>query len=258
MHKGNQVDTPTRMSATYPRPNRKPPYWLSLPRNLQARVCQLWSGRAVTQKFLSVIDRENFEANCPFDDGVGMLTHYLYNCKTTANWRLVVASNTRDRNVPSLKDFGEKYIHYILQLIDHTALGSHSFSKEKGRSFLNPERKFWTPVGIPLSGKDNMKDLDKYQEPFTPLVPTYFPTEYREASFIIPDKTFDSENPPPPFRWFEHTRPLPPATERIVTRRNIGRHLSPPGRPPDPSDRSDPASPDPRSSSPDLFTFSDL
>ena len=138
VHKGNQVDTPTRMSATYPRPNREPPYWLSLPRNLQARVCQLWSGRAVTQKFLSVINRENFEANCPFDDGVGMLTHYLYNCKTTANWRLVVASNTRDCNVPSLKDFGEKYIHYILQLVDHTALGSHSFSKEKGRSFPNP------------------------------------------------------------------------------------------------------------------------
>lgn len=35
--------SPNRMSMPYPRPNREPPYWLSLPRNLQARACQLMS-----------------------------------------------------------------------------------------------------------------------------------------------------------------------------------------------------------------------
>lgn len=60
-----------RMSTPYPQPNRDPPYWLSLPRNLQVHTCQLMSGHAITQKFLSVIDKENFEPLCPFNDGVG-------------------------------------------------------------------------------------------------------------------------------------------------------------------------------------------
>lgn len=57
--------SPNRMSMPYPRTNQEPPYWLLLPRSLQVRACQLMSGRAVTQKFLSVIDKENFEPLCP-------------------------------------------------------------------------------------------------------------------------------------------------------------------------------------------------
>lgn len=249
--------SPNRMSMPYPRPNREPPYWLSLPCNLQARTCQLMSGCAVTQKFLSVIDKENFEPLCPLNDGPGHLTHYLYSCRVTEDWRDHLTADT-NRDLPTPQEFVTKDVAYLLQLVDHSAIGSHSFEHEKGRSLHHPEEKFWTPLGIPLSGKDNMRDITRYSGPPHPKKLAEVSGEACSKSFIHPDMDFGSDQSLPPLRWFERTRALPPARTLIVTCRNQGRHLSPPGRPPDPPDQSDPDSPILRSSSPDLLLFSDL
>lgn len=215
------------------------------------------SGRAVTQKFLSVIDKENFEPLCPLNDGPGHLTHYLYSCRVTKEWRdhLMAESN---RNLPTPQEFVTKDVAFLLQLVDHSALGSHSFQREKGRTLHHPEEKFWTPLGTPLSGKDNMWELKRYRAPPHPKKLDTVTGADRGKSFIHPDMDFGSDHPLPPFRWFEHTRVLPPARTHIVTHRNQGRHLSPPGRPPDLPDQPDPDSPIPRSSPPDLLSFSDL
>lgn len=261
MYNTDTKPSPNRMSMPYPRPNRELPYWLSLPRNLQARTCQLLSGCAVTQKFLSVIDKKNFEPLCPLNNGPGHLTHYLYSCRVTEEWRdhLTAVTNC---NLPTPQEFVTKSVAYLLQLVDHSALGSHLFQCEKGKSLHHPlaEEKFWTPLGTPLSGKDNMWELKQYRGPPYPKKLDMVTGADRCKSFIHPDMDFDSlsDHSLPPLRWFEHTCMLPPARTHIVTRRNQGRHLSPPGRPPDLPDHPDPDSPIPRSSSPDLLLFSNL
>ena len=60
VHIADNKPSDYRMSVKYPVPRRDPPYWLSFPRKLQARVAQLLTGRAVTQDFLHIIDKEKY------------------------------------------------------------------------------------------------------------------------------------------------------------------------------------------------------
>lgn len=151
-------------------------------------------------------------------------------------------------------------VAYLLQLVDHSTLGSHMFERKKGRSLHHPEEKFWTPLGIPLSGnlKDNMWELKWYRGP-PPLKILDMVTGVDCCkNFIHPDMDFGSDQTLLPFRWFEYTRMLPLVQTHIVTCCNQGRHLSPPSRPPNLADQLDPDSLIQRSSSPDLLSFSDL
>ena len=157
-----------------------------------------------------------------------------------------------------------KYPHFLLHLIDHSSLGSHSFSKERGKPFPHPQAKFWTLVGPPLNRNRDEGDYTSYREPSGPKphlplgVDEQEPPLNVERTLLIPDQMFERDTELPPLKWSEHARPRRPPSDREELPPSSPIH-HPPGRPPDSiGHQAVDSDTEPRGSSPDLLSFSDL
>lgn len=268
---------PTRLSMPYLVPNRDPPHWLALPRALQARLCQLLTGRAPIQTFLHTVDPDTYGSQCPLGDGQGTLDHYLQTCSLTHAWRESVQHKLELEVFPTSDVLLHHYMEYVLHLLDHTALGTRAFQVEAGHHLRDPERKFWHPSHTPLTRPFSAWDMKPYMSPGTNLP---FPREGPESEIatllpaIVPDQDFGKECKLPPMTRAQRARPLwtdnPLAEADLATptpspprRRARPRPrpplvrpiVHPPGRPPETDSDS---SSDQRPSSPDWLTYSDM
>ena len=271
----------TRMSVPYPVPNRDPPYWLALPRTIQARLCQLLTGRAVTQTFLNVIDPNTFGSQCPLGDGRASLDHYVQKCKATQAWRAEIMLEDDLEEFYLTPELCENHADKLLHLLDHSSLGTHSFKKERGQRIQDPEGRFWHTDHTPLTQARDAWDWAPYSNPAKRITPEREGPDTRltEAqSWVIPDQDFSRKRKLPPLTWAEHARPrrhanplaqahlasperssspAAPRSRRVraSTRRRAPppRILHPPGRPPD----SGTDTSDERSDLSDIITYSD-
>ena len=166
--------------------------------------------------------------------------------------------------MPSTEELLLKYPHFLLHFIDHSSLGSHSFSKERGKHFPNPQAKFWTLVGPPLNRNMDEGDYTPYREPSGPKPPLPLGVDEQEPplnverTLLIPDQMFERDTELPPLHWSEHARPRRPPPDRDELPPSSPIH-HPPGRPPDSTgQQAVDSDTEPRGSSPDLLSFSDL
>lgn len=155
----------TRMSQPYSVPNRDPPYWLALPRAIQARLCQLLTGRATIQRFLHVVDKDTYGPLCPLEDGPGTLDHYLQHCRASSRWRSYFMDAEGVDEFPSTPYLLDAYMPTMLLLLDHSALGTRTFQKERGVTLTNPMAKFWSTGHTPLTKALSAWDLTPLQDP---------------------------------------------------------------------------------------------
>lgn len=161
----------TRMSQPYPVPNRDPPYWLALPRVIQARLCQLLTGRATIQRFLHIVDKDTYRPFCPLEDGPGTLDHYLQHCRASSRWRSYFMDAEGVDEFPSTPYLLDAYMPTVLLLLDHSALGTRTFQKERGVTLTNPTAKFWSTDHTPLTKALSAWDLTPLQDPSKPPPP---------------------------------------------------------------------------------------
>lgn len=157
--------TDTRLSQPYPVPNRDPPYWLALPRMIQARLCQLLTGRATIQCFLHVVDKDTYGPLCPLEDGPGTLDHYLQHCRASSRWCSYFMDAEGVDEFPSTPYLLDAYMPTVLLLLDHSALGTCTFQKERGVTLTNPMAKFWSTGHTPLTKALSAWDLTPLQDP---------------------------------------------------------------------------------------------
>ena len=147
----NSSDHEDRWSVSYMDPERNPPYWMSLPRVLQARFAQLITGRAVTQDFMHLIRPTEHPAYCPLGDGIATLGHYVRRCKATWLWRQQLLEYWDVDTLPPLEELVNETPAPLLYLIDNSSLGTNSFLRTWRENITRPHLKFWKPPRKPLS-----------------------------------------------------------------------------------------------------------
>ena len=171
----------------------------------------------------------------------------------------------------------DQYIHLVLFLLDHTALGTYRFKNKRDKRLTEPMKKFWSTDHIPISRPFDKWDLDPYRPTTSnPTPDREGPDTQRTAAqaWIVPDQEFSKDRRLPTMTWADHAwprhsanplasaapaAPVPPVPLRRVRVRPRVRIipapllLNPPGRPPDSG-----SSHSSGESSPDLLTFSDL
>ena len=176
---------------------------------------------------------------------------------------------------PSTPYLLDNFLPTVLLLLDHSALGTRTFQKERGVTFTNPLRKFWSTDHTPLTKALPAWDLTPLQDPLkVPPPPRLGPDTELAAtqSWIVPDQDFSRKRCLPTMTWAQHARPRwranslaealvassphpsPPPRPRPRVRHMPTRPvLNPPSRPPD----SPEAMSTGRLSSPDILTYSD-
>ena len=170
---------PGRLSAPYMVPKRKAPAYLKLRRSTQARFVQFFTGRSAIPQFLSLIKPDQYSDQCPCGTGPGGVHHYIEDCPHTQGWRDAVATaqamsrgiNARVTGaMVSTQQAVDQYVPHVLALLDHTSLGSDSWTRERGSPHTNTAAAFWKPVHHPLTTSFyhqttegwNMVDLTNY------------------------------------------------------------------------------------------------
>ena len=124
---------PGRLSAPYMVPKHlKAPAFLKLRCSTQARFVQFFTGRAALPQFLSLIKPDQYSDQCPCGTGPGGVIHYLEVCPHTRDWRDAI----HEERFPDAEEYPpitaidmvDQFIPYVLHLVDHTSLGSDSWT----------------------------------------------------------------------------------------------------------------------------------
>ena len=140
-----------RLSAPYMVPKRKAPAFLKLWRSTQARFVQFFTGRSALPQFLGLIKPDQYSDQCPCGTGPGGVHHYIEDCPHTQGWRDAVATGqamSRGINarvtgaMVSTQQAVDQYVPHVLALLDHTSLGSDSWTRERGSPHTNTAAAF--------------------------------------------------------------------------------------------------------------------
>ena len=102
------------------------------------------------------------------------------------------------------------YMHYVLFLLDHTALGTHSFEQQRDRTLTDPTRKFLHTDHTPISRPFDKWHLDPYRSTLSKPTPFREGPDTERAStqeWINLDQSFCKDRKLPTMTWAEHARP---------------------------------------------------
>ena len=112
-------------------------------------------GRSALPQFLSLIKPDQYSDQCPCGTGPGRVTHYLEDCPHTREWHDAI----HEERFPDVEEYPpitaidmvDQFIPYVLHLVDHTSLGSDSWTREHGSPHTNTAAAFRKPVHTPLA-----------------------------------------------------------------------------------------------------------